>query len=88
MNYEIELSRASKKYLNKLDKQTRNRIVDQLLLLSDNPRHPELNIKKFRGNENLYRLRIGDYRVLYSVDDNVLIIHVVKIGPRGDIYKK
>ncbi|WP_202079111.1 type II toxin-antitoxin system RelE family toxin [Caldalkalibacillus salinus] len=88
MSYEVELSSSANKYLRKLDKKTRNRILNHILILSENPRHPELNIKKLQGEESLYRLRIGDFRVMYSVYDDVLIIFIVKIGPRGDIYKK
>ncbi|MDF2960466.1 MAG: hypothetical protein K0S39_2201 [Paenibacillus sp.] len=87
MNFEIELSSDSRKYLSKLDKPTRNRILDHLNILSDNPRNPELDIKKLQGYISLYRLRVGTYRILYTIDDNVLIIFVVTIGSRGDVYK-
>jgi mRNA interferase RelE/StbE len=87
MNYEIDLSSDSRKYLSKLDKPTRNRILDRLNILSENPRNPELDIKKLQGYISLYRLRVGSYRILYTIDENVLIIFVVTIGSRGDVYK-
>lgn len=44
-------------------------------------------VKKLQGDDNSYRLRVGDYRVIYEVVDNVLIVTVIKIGHRSDIYK-
>ncbi|NHN35653.1 type II toxin-antitoxin system RelE family toxin [Paenibacillus agricola] len=87
MNYEIDLSSDSRKYLSKLDRPTRNRILDHLKILSENPRNPELDIKKLQGYLSLFRLRVGSYRILYTIEDNVLIIFVVTIGSRGDVYK-
>ena len=87
MNYEIELSRSAQKYLSKLDMRTRSRIFKHLKILSDNPRSPELDIKRFQGSPNLYRLRVGTFRVLYNIQDNILLVNVIKIGSRGDVYK-
>ncbi|WP_082691308.1 type II toxin-antitoxin system RelE family toxin [Paenibacillus rubinfantis] len=63
----MELSTDSEKYLRKLDKPTRVRILNHLKILTENPRHPELDIKKMQGRSNLYRLRIGSYRILYTI---------------------
>ena len=87
MSYNIELSRKAEKYLKKLDKKVRTRIQDHIRILSENPRHPELDIKRFHAEPDLYRLRVGDYRVLYSVKDDLFLIIIVKIGSRGDVYK-
>ncbi|MBS4205744.1 type II toxin-antitoxin system RelE family toxin [Lederbergia citrea] len=87
MIYNIELSKRAEKYLRNLDKKTRTRIYNHIKILSENPRHPELDIKKIQGHENLYRQRLGDYRVLYSIMDEILLIIIVKIGSRGDVYK-
>ena len=78
MRYRIELTKRSVKYLRNLDKNTRFRIQNHIKILSGNPRHPELDIKKLQGQSYLYRLRIGDYRVLYSIRDEVLLIVIVK----------
>lgn len=86
MIYKIELSKRSYKYLEKLDKHSKKRISDHLLLLTENPRNPKLDIKKFQGESSMYRLRVGNYRILYTIEDNVLIINVIKIGTRGDVY--
>jgi mRNA interferase RelE/StbE len=87
MKYRIELSRIAMKYLKSLDKKPYSQIYNHMKILSENPRHPELDIKKLHGKSNLYRLRIRDYRVLYTINDEILLIIVVKIGSRGGIYK-
>jgi mRNA interferase RelE/StbE len=87
MNYEIKFLKDAFKYLQKQDTVTRNRILDHLKILSEDPRHPELDIKRMQGIENRFRLRVGPYRVVYSIIDNELIIIIVKIGSRVDIYK-
>jgi mRNA interferase RelE/StbE len=86
MNYKIELSKRSFKYLDKLDQNTKKRISNQFKILSENPRNSELDIKKLKGDSSLYRLRVGNYRILYSIEDHKLIIVVITIGPRGDVY--
>lgn len=87
MNYEIKFLKDAYKYLQKQDLVTRNRILDHLNILSEDPRHPELDIKRMQGMENRFRLRVGTYRVVYSIIDNELIVIVVRIGSRGDVYK-
>jgi mRNA interferase RelE/StbE len=87
MIYSIEFDKSAYKYLQKLDKPTRTRIVQHLQILCEDPFHPELNIKRMQGTDGDYRLRISNYRVIYTVEDTVLKIYVIKIGPRGDVYK-
>jgi mRNA interferase RelE/StbE len=87
MNYEIKFLKDAFKYLQKQDLITRNRILDHLKILSEDPKHIELDIKRMQGIENQFRLRVGSYRVVYSIIDNELIIIVIKIGARGDVYK-
>lgn len=86
MIYKIELSKRSYKYLEKLDKKSKQRISNYLLLLTENPRNPELDIKKIQGESSMYRLRVGSIRILYTIEDMILIISIIKIGPRGDVY--
>lgn len=71
MNYEIELSTEATKYLRKLDKTTRIRLLNHLNLLAENPRHAELDIKKLQGRKNLYRLRVGTCRILYTIKEDL-----------------
>ncbi|HAN17181.1 MAG TPA: type II toxin-antitoxin system RelE/ParE family toxin [Bacteroidales bacterium] len=59
------------------------KVIDQFKI---NP-YPK-GYKKLKGSDKDYRVRIGDYRILYSVYDNVLIVEVIKIAHRKDVYKK
>ena len=62
--------------------------VDQVLeILRINPLSEILNFKKIRGKENHYRIRVGDYRIIYSPQVTFLIVRVVRIGHRKDIYR-
>lgn len=87
MSYSIEIYKDALKYLNKLDRPTRIRIVHALQVLADNPYNPELDIKKMQGIAEEFRLRVGNYRVIYTLNDNILQIQVIKVGSRGDVYK-
>ena len=83
-NYEIEIKKSAVKEINKLPKNNLVRIVEKIKELSTNPR-PQ-GSKKLSGDEK-YRIRVGTYRILYSIEDEKLIIFVVKVGHRKDIYK-
>lgn len=87
MNYSIEFDKSAFKYLQKLDKPTRTRIVHSLQILSENPLNSELDIKRMQGTIDEFRLRIGNYRIIYSIENDKLLIYVIKIGSRGDVYK-
>lgn len=76
---EIKYSKQAYKYLKRLHKPKREQIIAAINDI------PAGNIVKMQGAANLYRLRISDYRVLYTPDYG--IIKIVKIGSRGDIYK-
>ena len=88
MTYLIEFYKDALKYLQKLDKPMRIRITKHIQILSSDPFHQELDIKKLKGTMDEYRLRVGSYRVVYSVENDKLLIHIIKIASRGDVYKK
>ena len=83
MSYQISISRNAQKQLDKLPDNLAHRLVEAIYGLSQNP-HPAGH-KKLKGR-NGYRIRVGDYRVIYEIFDNVLLITVVAIGHRKDIY--
>jgi mRNA interferase RelE/StbE len=89
MSYTIELTPAAEKTLLKLAKKDRAlmvRLDRALLSLTDNPTPP--NSKQLVGEvANLYRLRLGDYRIIYQVDGGKLVILVVHVGHRKDVYR-
>lgn len=88
MAWEIRLTPAASKELDKLGHQIRKRILSALGRLSDDPRSSS-NVKKVLNQPvNVYRFRVGDYRVLYTLEDRRLIILVVRVGHRGTVYKR
>jgi mRNA interferase RelE/StbE len=72
-------SKQAYKYLSKLHKPKRDKLISAINEI------PKGDISKMRGIDNLYRLRVNDYRVLYTPDND--IIKIEKIGARGDVYK-
>ncbi len=83
--YRIEIRPATMKSLRKLDPQVRPRIQGAIALLAEDPRPP--NAKKLRGRD-AYRVRVGSYRIIYTIEDDILLITVVTLGHRRDIYER
>jgi mRNA interferase RelE/StbE len=83
--YQIEFAASAAKAFSKLNRSVQQRIARHIDLLAQHPR-PH-GAKKLQGEDNLYRIRAGDYRILYSINDSVLTVLVVAIGYRKDIYK-
>lgn len=84
--YEVRITPAALKQLARLPKAAKTRIDTHLVALAGNPR-PH-GAKKLEGSDDLYRTRVGDYRVLYYVRDAVLLVLIVKVGQRGGFYDK
>jgi mRNA interferase RelE/StbE len=82
--YEITVSKSASRELFKLPSKTNSKIVKVILTLAAEPR-PQ-GSKKLKGGSNNWRIRIGDYRVIYNIDDEVLIVDIRKVGHRKDIY--
>jgi len=82
--YKIEFKKSAVKELNELDSKVIKRIISKIKSLENNPR-PEGSIKL--TSEERYRIRIGNYRILYEIIDDLLIIYIVKIAHRKDAYK-
>ena len=88
MKYGIKYSKKFKKFFTKRTIKEQKNIQDKLILLQENPlNHNSLDIVKLIGFQNIYRLRINDYRIIYEVFENEIMIYVFNIGNRGDIYK-
>ena len=85
--YQLKYRRQARTYLAKLPFKIKSRIVDRLHEIQKDPDNPALDIDKLKG-ELGYRLRVGQYRIIYTRHEDQLIIEVVKIRPRGDIYKR
>jgi len=85
--YHVEYTPRAIKALRSLPANWRTRIVDKIDALALNPFAPNNNVKKLRGREG-YRLRVGDWRILYDIDEGKIILLVIDIGARGGVYDK
>jgi len=82
--YKLELTKTAQKDLKKLDTQILNRILPKIKSLEDEP-YPN-GVKKLVTGDG-YRIRIGDYRIVYDVYEDLILVKIMKIGHRKDIYK-
>jgi mRNA interferase RelE/StbE len=82
--YRIEIKKTAAREIEHLPQNDIHAVLGKIASLADNPR-PH-GCQKLSGQEK-YRLRCGDYRILYSIEDAVLVIYVVKVGHRKDIYR-
>jgi mRNA interferase RelE/StbE len=83
--YQVLLSKAARKQLNILPTFIQNKIIEDISALADTPR--PAGCKKLKGQKNAWRIRAGDYRVIYEIEDRVLRVIVIGIGHRKDIYE-
>jgi len=80
----VEWANQARKKISRLDRPTQQRIIGAIDLLVEEGRG---DVRSFEGGKNEFRLRVGDWRVLFSyLEDGTLLVH--KVGSRGDIYKK
>ena len=83
----IVFQKSAHKEYEKLPQKIRKKIDEALEILSISPFNDILNFKKIRGKNHHYRIRIGDYRIIYALKDQSIIITIIRIGHRKDIYK-
>ena len=84
--YIVVLSTSARKALSKLERSVQERVIVALELLKVDPRPP--NAVKLKGMDNVWRIRVGDYRIVYEVTDTELVVWVVRIADRKDVYRK
>lgn len=84
-NYNVELTRAAEKQLRVIPKMDLQRIVDALAMLAITPR-PQ-GCRKLSGQIDLYRVRVGTYRIVYEIFDARLVVRILKIGHRKNVYR-
>ena len=84
MKFQIILPKSVQKELNRLPDEIVNRILARLTAMETNPRPPD--VKKLKGRD-AWRIRVGDYRVIYEIHDRALQIIVITVGHRRDIYR-
>jgi mRNA interferase RelE/StbE len=85
IQYQIRILPAAEKSLSKLPKKMQLRIQGVITVLASNPLPPVA--KKLVGRDS-YRLRVSDYRIVYSIHENILTVKIISIGHRREIYKR
>ncbi len=89
MMYKLKFLGKAVEDLKKIDRAQQKIIKQKLLILAKNPAALKNNIKKIGGpGRNLYRLRTGSYRVIFKREENQLVIIIIRIGHRKEIYQK
>jgi mRNA interferase RelE/StbE len=83
--YDLQISKTAKKVLQKLPRDLLARLSKAIDALSSDPR--PAGCKKLTGQDDLYRVRVGDWRIIYLVEDERLIVLVVEVAPRGGAYR-
>ena len=86
MKYRIEFKRSAAKVLKKLPKQDRRRIRYKIDSFAENL--PDPITTKMKGDNPFHRVRVGDYRIIYEIHEDTLVIMVLKIGHRKEVYRR
>jgi mRNA interferase RelE/StbE len=84
--YKVEWKKSAKRELKKLDKQAIPRILQAVENLAENPYSSDS--KKLVGSDSIYRIRAGNYRIIYNIKLSILTVEVIKVGHRREIYRK
>lgn len=85
MKYTINIEKLAKKFIVKLPKSEKERVLRAIYQL---PEGEDIRPLKGKKNKGLFRLRVGDYRIIYTVDNGILTVCVIDAGNRGEIYKR
>ena len=83
--YTVEVTPAAGRQIRKLDRNTQKRILARIEKLEEDPRPRDA--AKLQSPEELYRIRVGDYRIIYQVEDDRLIVLIVRVGNRREVYR-
>lgn len=83
--YEVVIEKRADRELRRLPKTDRERVSDAIAALAEDPRPP--GCKKLVVKPEAWRIRVGDYRVVYRIDDRILRVMVIRVGNRRDIYR-
>ena len=83
--YKIELLKSAAKEFRDLDDTTKRRITEKIDKLIEEPRHR--GVRKLRGHKSLYRIRVGSFRIVYDINEEIELIQVTRIRHRSEVYK-
>jgi mRNA interferase RelE/StbE len=84
-NYDITFARSARRDLERLENRDIRRILLEIEALALQPR--PTGCRKLRGEDNLWRIRVGSYRVIYSVDDQQQLVDIIAVRHRSDVYR-
>ena len=85
--YSLKFLNSAKKELSKLDKPIQKLIKEKILILANNPDELKNNIKPLKGEyKGKFRLRVNDYRIIYKIEDEKIMIVVIRIAHRKEVY--
>jgi mRNA interferase RelE/StbE len=84
--YRIEISQTAERQLKRLRQNDRRRVVKAMLALAEDPR--PRGSRKLTGYDDVFRIRVRQYRILYSISGKKLVIIILKIGQRRDVYRR
>jgi mRNA interferase RelE/StbE len=84
--YRVVVEGAAARTIRKLPRQTQRQVVAKAEGLGQNPRPP--GCKKLEGAEDLYRVRVGEYRIVYRIEDRKLVVLVIRVAPRSEAYRR
>jgi mRNA interferase RelE/StbE len=85
MPYRLEIKNSARKQIIRLPKPDQRRVMAAIADLADTPR-PD-GVRKIVGTEDAYRIRVGDYRIVYEIVDRILTVYVVRVAHRQDVYR-
>jgi mRNA interferase RelE/StbE len=83
--YKIEISASAERQLKKIRREDTVRILRSISLLANDPR--PIGCRKMSGYDDVYRIRVGNYRVIYEIDGKQITIVILKIGHRKEVYR-
>ena len=83
--YRVLLERAAEKDLSRLSSEMHDRVIAAIQALANNPRPP--GCRKLAGSKNDWRIRVGDYRVIYEIADTIRIVRVNRVRHRREVYR-
>ena len=86
MAYRVEFAPHAQRQFGALPKDIQRRLQSRIDVLIDHPRPS--GIQKLKGSGNTFRLRVGDYRIVYEIYDDILLVLVVQVGHRRDVYRR
>jgi mRNA interferase RelE/StbE len=86
VRFVVELTPAAQRQLRRLDRLVRRRVAARIDKLSSDPRPPGVTRLQATARLPLYRVRVGDYRIIYLVEDEKLLVIIIRIGHRSEVY--